>query len=263
MLCNSKIAYSQESSSYFRQAKTLLNHFIMISYYDAHEILSGAVAAHIIERVEKSPSVHIGFATGYSPIRTYEKIADYLQSSPLLRTKISGFQIDEWLGLGIEDSGSCSYALKRDVITPWQLKTDSCFIIDGNGSNAEKQILAMKNRLNQRPLDICILGIGKNGHLALNEPGSKLTDPCRIVELEGSSQEHNMLSSTSKAINKGITIGIKEILESKEIILIISGEGKQSAYQNFKEKKHIENFPGSALYYHQNWKCFVNRSSVE
>ena len=111
-------------------------------------------------------------------------------------------------------------------------------------------------------MDICILGLGKNGHLALNEPGSKLNDPCRIVDLDIPSKTHKMLQNTDQNVLQGITVGIKEILESKELVLLVSGPEKKKAFNKLIDKAPIENFPASAIYQHNNWKCFVDKSSV-
>ena len=234
----------------------------MIHSFPDYPQLSKATGALMVQRIETLDACRIGLSTGFSPTAAYAYIAQQLAQKPFLIPKIQGFQIDEWYGLAADHPGSCRHYLSRHVLEPWALPADQCFLLDGRDPDQEGQILAMKKSLQQRPMDLCILGLGKNGHLALNEPGSTLDAPCRIVELAASSKTHPMLTDAKVPVQKGITIGLKEILESKEIILIITGEGKKDAYQKLQDKAAVEDFPASALYYHDNWTCFVDEAAV-
>ena len=231
--------------------------------YPNYNQLSEAAGNLIVERIDGSVTCLIGLATGFSPKLTYNYVGKQLTREPSLVPKIKGMQLDEWYGLSRENPGSCMHYLNLNVIKPWQLNSDQCLFIDGQHSDQEIQISEMKKSLSHRQMDICILGLGKNGHLAMNEPGSKLDVPCRIVDLDFSSKTHSMLMSVKATVQKSITIGLKEILESKEIILLVTGLGKKEAFQKFLDKKPVEVFPASAIYHHDNWKCFVDESSVK
>jgi len=191
-------------------------------HFNNYKALSKGVAQLIIEKLETPQSTLLGLSTGFSPKLTYELIAKELAKNPKLIPKIKGFQIDEWLGLGSQEISSCQYYIQTNIIDPWQIPLSQCFCIDGLTTTPQKQILSMQNHLTKHPMDLCILGIGQNGHLALNEPGSNIMDTARIVSLEITSQQHNMLTQTEKKIQQGITIGLKEILASKEIFLLMS-----------------------------------------
>jgi galactosamine-6-phosphate isomerase len=102
--------------------------------------------------------------------------------------------------------------------------------------------------------------LGKNGHLALNEPGSKVIDSCRIVSLASSSTSHPMLNESANTVNQGITIGLKEILESREIFLIIAGEGKKEAYKMLMKRAPVEDCPASAIFEHERTTLFIDES---
>lgn len=227
-----------------------------------YKILSKAVAAHIISRINKSKSIHLGLATGHSPKLTYAYLADYLLENPDLISNIRFFQLDEWLGLPLNNSGSCQQYLYKHVIGPWQLNPAQYFLINGQAKKQEQQLKNMKDVLYKTPLDLCILGMGKNGHLAFNEPGSSLNDPCRIVQLAKSSKKHQMLGALKSSLDKGITIGLKEIMESKEVVLIVTGEGKAKACKKLLDKMSIEEFPASAVYEHKNYSIFIDEEAL-
>ena len=230
--------------------------------YPDYNCLSEAAGEHIVHRLMNSETCLIGMSTGFSPKLTYAHIAKQLARMPSLVEKVIGFQLDEWYGLSEENPGSCRHYFNMNVIKPWKLNSDQCFCIDGQHLDHKFQISEMKKCLNRRPMDICILGLGKNGHLALNEPGSKLNDPCRIVDLDIPSKTHKMLQNTDQNVLKGITVGIKEILESKELVLLVTGPKKKKAFNKLIDIAPIEDFPASAIYHHNNWKCFVDESSV-
>jgi len=230
--------------------------------YPDYNSLSEAAGDHIVERLKSYETCLIGLSTGFSPKLTYFHIAKQLARIHSLVPKVIGFQLDEWYGLSGDNPGSCRHYIAMNVIKPWRLNSNQYFCIDGQHLDHEIQISEMKKCLNRRPMDICILGLGKNGHLALNEPGSKLNDPCRIVDLDIPSKTHKMLQNTDQNVLQGITVGIKEILESKELVLLVSGPEKKKAFNKLIDKAPIENFPASAIYHHNNWKCFVDKSSV-
>ena len=230
--------------------------------YPDFQKFSEAAGKYVVKRLEESESSFMGLSTGYSPRGIYLHVAKQLVKKTELIQRIQGFQIDEWYGLSVKDPSSCAFYINQHVVKPWKLHSNQRFLVDGQHPDQEIQISEMKMVLNQRRLDICILGLGKNGHLALNEPGSQLTSACRIVELDSTSQTHPMLKNAKATVQKGITIGLKEILESKEIILLIAGKGKKEAFQKLMNKTSIESFPASAIYYHDNWKCFIDESSL-
>ena len=208
------------------------------------------------------PDLKLGLATGFSPKLAYQFVGEQLIAPNELQDSLRIVQLDEWLGVGPEDPDSCNHFLVQHVINPWGLNKDNSFLLNGATEEPEKEISRLKKYLDKDNLDLCILGLGRNGHLALNEPGSAGSDICRMVSLHPLSATHAMIEKRKEKITQGITIGLSEIMESKEIILIITGEEKRSAYNNFMEQKPVKAFPASILFEHDNWTCYVDQSSV-
>lgn len=227
-----------------------------------HQQLSASLCQKVITHIEHYDSFFLGPATGFSPKLAYELIAKQLAVNPRLSSKIKMIQLDEWLGLSPKDEVSCYYRIKKQVVSAWNLDEEQCFFLDGNDKDQEIQLEKMKDNLRKKPMDLCILGLGKNGHIAFNEPGSSLDATCRIVDLSVTSKAKIMSQKPGVSVEKGITIGLKEILESKEVLLLVTGEEKEEAFQKLQNNTSIEEFPASALYTHPNWKCFVDLSSV-
>lgn len=213
-------------------------------------------------RIANLASIKIGLATGNSPIKAYDLIGARLKEYEDQAKKIEVIQLDEWIGIPSSHKASCHFYLEKKVIEPWNLKADQCRLLNGNAPSPDLEIDKMGKFLADHPMDLCILGLGVNGHLALNEPGSGIMDGCRKVDLASSSQQHQMLDSLGFKVFQGITVGLKEIIESKEIILIVTGANKQNAFNRLISKEPIDLCPASVLHLHNNWSCFLDISAI-
>ena len=226
-------------------------------YFSSYEQLSKAIAAHTLSKIAHSDSFHLGLATGNSPKMAYALIGKALNKNPSLIPKLRIFQLDEWLGLASDDAASCHAYLLEQVVRPWNLAPQQCFLLNGRHSDQNNQLIEMRSFLNKHPLDLCILGLGKNGHLAFNEPGSRSDDSCRIVSLTDESKKHQMVKDLHTALERGITIGMKEIMASNELLLIASGEGKKEATNKLLNKTQMSEFPASLVYDHENFSIYL------
>lgn len=232
-----------------------------LNSFSNYQDLSRAVAKKVLASIKESESIHLGLASGNSPLLSYQYLARLLDSQPHLTSKIRFFQLDEWLGLSESNPASCQYYLYNHVIRPWKLDPAQYFLLNGQHPDMAQQLKEMRCYLDKNPIDLCVLGIGKNGHLAFNEPGSSLKDECRIVSLANSSKKHEMLGGLKTKLEKGITIGLKEIMAAKELLLIVSGDGKQEARRNLIKKAPIASFPASAVYEHTNCTIYLDQET--
>lgn len=238
-----------------------MNHLSLKNYAD-FESMSAAAARLVISRIQQRPEIRIGLSSGNTPTLTYKLIGNYLAKHSELIPRIDVVQLDEWVGLPPEDPSSCQNYLRISVSLPWQLAEDQCQFLNGTHAQRNSQIKILKRQLASKSLDLCILGLGRNGHLALNEPGSDIADTSRIVDLHPESRNHSMLSHSSITVKQGMTIGLQEISEAEELILLVSGQGKKEVFYQFLSKKRVEELPVSLLHGHPNSKCFVDRSSI-
>ena len=112
------------------------------------------------------------------------------------------------------------------------------------------------------PLDICILGIVVNGHIALNEPGEEHQLPFHVCQLAESTLANGMLKTLRHPPKFGMTIGMRGILQSRLIILFVSGSGKKEAFEQLKREQVSPLFPASFLWLHPNVQVLVDRQAV-
>jgi galactosamine-6-phosphate isomerase len=112
------------------------------------------------------------------------------------------------------------------------------------------------------PVDICILGIGVNGHIALNEPGEELQLPFHVGSLAESTLANGMIKTLKQAPSFGMTMGMRSILQSEMIVLFIAGSGKKQAFEFLKEEQLTTQFPASFLWLHPNVQVLIDSTAI-
>lgn len=112
------------------------------------------------------------------------------------------------------------------------------------------------------PIDLCILGLGLNGHLGLNEPAPVLSVHTHVATLAPSSQQHHMVQDLAEKPKAGITLGMGDILHSREVLLLVNGEHKRAAMQELRKPQVSTQFPASLLWLHPNAWCGADRAAM-
>lgn len=227
--------------------------------HDSNEI--GRFASDlIIEEINRKPNLLLCMATGYTPTITYTKLVDKkdLYRSDLIRL----IKLDEWGGVPLNDPMTCEYYLQQHVLKPLNISQKNYFGFDSNPEDPENEIHKMKNVLqNQGPIDVCILGLGMNGHIAFNEPPCNSESESHIAKLSASSLLHPMSQKMGTEPTYGLTLGMKEILESQKIIMLISGKHKKAIAKDFLSGRVTESLPASYLWNHKEVHCFIDKSA--
>jgi 6-phosphogluconolactonase/glucosamine-6-phosphate isomerase/deaminase len=219
-----------------------------------YQELSKVAAEWLIQRIRKNPLSKIGVATGNSPLGVYRNIA---KTANLNTKSLSLFQLDEWVGLS-EYHHSCISYIEKEVRIPWGIAPERTYyyspdltLLDSKIKAEETANFMEKNLDNKGPLELLILGMGKNGHLGFIEPQENWPpDECYVSELAPSTQNHNMISSENTPPEFGVTLGIKSILEAKEILFIATGTEKIGIYSEWLKKVVTPKLPASILWKH-------------
>ncbi|EFH7120547.1 hypothetical protein EEK96_20100 [Escherichia coli] len=160
------------------------------------------------------------------------------------------------------------YAEKQHIVQPLGLREDQLISFRSEEIN-ETECERVTNLIARKGgLDLCVLGLGKNGHLGLNEPGESLQPACHISQLDAQTQQHEMLKTAGRPVTRGITLGMKDILNAREVLLLVTGEGKQDATERFLTAQDAaERFltakvsttiPASFLWLHNNFTCVID-----
>ena len=155
-------------------------------------------------------------------------------------------------GLPMDDPATCEVYVREKVLRAWGIPEDRYTGWRSDASDPQSECERIQDWLEGNgPMDLCVLGIGTNGHLALIEPGEVLRVRPHVAELAESSLRHPMLSKTSAAARFGLTIGMGDVLKSRKLIVLASGEGKREVVERLVKGDSVTpRFPSSFLRLH-------------
>jgi galactosamine-6-phosphate isomerase len=160
-------------------------------------------------------------------------------------------QIDEWGGLPKLHPASCEFDLQKKLLEPLVIGRDRYVGFRTETRNPESESRRVGHWLAANgPVDICILGLGVNGHVAMNEPGITLVPHAHVAKLAKSSLQHAMLKDLSRKPRYGLTVGMADILASRMILLLVNGKRKRAALKQLLKPTVTTQFPASLLWLH-------------
>jgi len=230
---------------------------MQVQTFDTPEALADAASDCMVLAIQQQPDLLICAATGNTPTLTYELLGQKAQSIPIGQLRL--FKLDEWGGVNPTHPGTCESYVQQHLVAPLQIEQDRYFAFQSNPEDPTQECTRIQNLLMQEgPIDLCILGLGLNGHIAFNEPGKFLQPHSHVAQLTEASLGHSMAKDMQGVELYGLTLGMSDILAAKEILLLITGRSKEGITQRFLEGKISTDLPASLLWLHQNTKVFIN-----
>lgn len=212
---------------------------------------TGAVAAGILAAVVRSrPDAVLGVATGGSPLPVYEALAGHR----LDMSGVRGFALDEYVGLPEGHPQSYAEVVRREVTERLHLDPANVFIPDGGAENPEAAARDYDQAIARSGgIDVQILGIGHNGHLAFNEPGSPLDSRTRVEVLTDRTRHANSryFDSPDEVPERCITQGLGTILEARQLLLVVNGADKADILREALAGPVSPECPASVLQLHR------------
>jgi galactosamine-6-phosphate isomerase len=227
------------------------------------EDLSRRAAEDILLEVRRRPGLLMGVATGESPRRTYERLAESRARHPRLFRALRIAALDEWLGLPRDHPASCETYVRQTILGPLGIPRSRYQGFRSESRDPGAECRRMTHWLERHgPLDLCILGLGRNGHLLMNEPGPSLHPLAHVARLAPSTRRHSMLAGLDRAPSRGFTLGMAQILESRRILLLVSGRHKAAALRRASGGQISTSCPASLLWLHRDVTVYCDRSAA-
>ncbi|MFC5623822.1 6-phosphogluconolactonase [Algoriphagus winogradskyi] len=221
----------------------------------------GAELVHA--EVEINPDLLFCAASGNSPAGLYELMVEKQLDSPGFFDWMNVIKLDEWVGLPKDSTFTSEYDIQEKLVKKLGIKDDRYFSFDVETDDPESECDRIQDKIVEfTGIDICILGIGINGHIALNEPGDYLQPDCHVANLHPVTLASGMIEKVGIPLTQGMTMGIGNIMASKMVILFITGKGKKQALDLLMEGKIRTDLPASVLWLHPNAHVIVDRKSV-
>lgn len=230
-----------------------------------YQEMSRLAAEYISGKVRSSEKINLGLATGGTPIGTYTKLIEDHQKNQTSYTNTSTFNLDEYVGLSGEHPNSYRHYMNEKFFNHLNIKKTNTHIPRGDARDMLQECLDYEKKIAEcGGIDLQILGIGSNGHIGFNEPGTSFNSNTHLVRLAPSTREANAryFESPEKVPTKAITMGITTIMKSKEILLLISGERKREALSRLMDGEVNESFPASILKNHRNVTIVADKAAL-
>lgn len=219
-----------------------------------YEELSVAASEVIAELMKEKNDAILGLATGSTPIGLYKNLIKKYENKEISFKNIRSYNLDEYCELPREHKESYYTFMHRNLFDHVDMKEENINIPSSVGADLNKLAKEYNDKLNSVKVDLQVLGIGGNGHIGFNEPGTSFDQETFIVELTEKTRQDNarFFNSIDEVPHHAITMGIKNIMNAKQILLLASGAGKQEAVKNLVEGPITEKFPASVLKKHSN-----------
>lgn len=212
------------------------------------------LAASIFEQqLVKKPESVLGLATGGSPIGFYESLVDRFKKGGFSFQEAQSFNLDEYVGIAQANPTSYHSYMANNLFSHVDLLETNRHLPNGLACNLEEECAAYEQKIKQSGgIDLQLLGIGVNGHIGFNEPGTSFQSTTHVVALAEETREENAkyFDSKEQVPTQAITMGIKTIMQAKQIVLLAFGEHKTEAIKRLRLEGISEDFPASILKEH-------------
>ena len=220
-----------------------------IQTFPDHDTLSQHTAEHIAALVNQKPDALLCLASGDTPIETYRRFVALAQAGRVDVSRCTFVGLDEWVGFGPDDVGSCSYYVYRDLFRPLGLRPEQIHTFNAKANNLTAECARIDALIDNRGgLDLLLVGMGMNGHIALNEPGTPFTNGCHVVELAKSTKTVGQkYFDRETALTQGITVGLRHLTGAHDVVLLVSGEKKATMLHTALTSPVTEQVPASIV----------------
>ncbi len=222
-------------------------------------------AACIVQQEwQKKNNLVLGLATGETPLGVYKKIIEMNQRNEIDFSSIVAFSLDEYLGLEEDHPQSFAYYMKENFFKHINIRTENIFRLEGKPIDIDTHCRKYEEKIKSHGgIDIQILGIGRNGHIGFNEPGSSLSSRTRVKTLtEETIRDNSRFFTDDQEVPRFcLTMGIGTVMEARMIILLASGENKSEAVFQCVEGAVTASVPASALQLHPRVKILVDEEA--
>lgn len=232
-----------------------------VNIRENYDEMSKAVADKIISYVNNKPDSLLCLAGGDTPLKTFEYLVKASENKEVDFSKAKFVSLDEWVGLGASIKGSCVETLYTHLYDklPINIKEQVCFF-NGLTEDLDKECKRVDDFIeDNNGIDLCLLGIGMNGHLGFNEPGVNPELKCVVVPLHPISVKVGAkYFEEGVKLTSGITVGLKHLLSSKDLILIANAEKKAEIVKKTVEDEITIEVPSSMARKNKNSSIYLD-----
>lgn len=235
-----------------------------IKIFKSAEEIGAAVARIFVDEVKNNPNCVLGLATGATPIPTYENIKKLHREENVSFKGVKTYNLDEYCDLPKSDKNSYYTFMHEQLFNGLDIAEENVHFLDGNATDCAAECKNYDDRINEAGgIDIQLLGIGNNAHIGFNEPAETFTNGSFKVKLTDSTINANKIYFDENQMPRyALTMGVKQIMNAKKIILIATGEKKAEAIRNMIKGPVTPQVPASVLQEHGDVIVFLDEAAA-
>lgn len=231
---------------------------------DNYEEMSALAAGHLNLFMSQGSAPLLCVASGDSPAGMYRHLLRGVQQQDWKTTQWDYVALDEWIGMNGTDEGSCRYHLNQQLFNPLAVPAEKICFFDGRAADLEAECATAESFISgHHGIDVAVLGLGLNGHIGMNEPGTAPDSRAHIAELDPLTvQTAQKYFENPREITGGLTLGLGTILEAKRIFLLVSGVRKAGVVKALLEGPVTPALPASLLQNHPGARLYLDKDAA-
>ncbi len=217
-----------------------------------YQEMSDKAAQIIIDVIKANPNAVLGLATGTSPIGTYQNMIKDHKENGTSYKRVKTVNLDEYVGLTADHDQSYAYFMRKNLFDGLDIDQTNTHLPCGSASDLKKECDRYNALLDTMKQDVQVLGIGSNGHIGFNEPNTPFDSVTHLVDLTENTIKDNsrLFASIDEVPHQALSMGIKNIMQAKSIIMVVSGKNKAQAVYDMVKGEISPVCPASVLQLH-------------
>ena len=224
--------------------------------------LSAAAAAMIIDYVKNKPEALLCFATGDTPKLTYQLVAETAVKDEVDFGQCFIIGLDEWMGVSPDNPGSCHWFLHEYLFNPIGIDSSQVYLFNAF-ANEKEESRKMNKLIAVNGIDLMVVGVGMNGHIGFNEPGTDINSLVHVANLDETTTTVGQKYFQDKVeIAKGITVGLKQVMETDTLLMMANGKKKAPVIKRAVEESVSTVFPATLIRQHKNGILMIDNEAA-
>ena len=239
---------------------------MIITIVDNYDEMSSKAATIVIKQIHDKPDSVLGLAAGNTPLGMYKELVGAYEKGDVDFSGTTLFSLDEYCNLDKDNPHSYHYFMHKNFISRINVKSENVFLPNGMATDFDEECRYYDKMIEEKGgIDLQILGIGRNGHIGFNEPGSDFETKTHLVKLKQSTVDANagFFHSRDEVPTTAISMGIKTIRHARMLLLLANGERKAEAIYKTVKGKVTEEVPASIIQLHPNAVLIIEKNAAK
>ncbi|MFH0951169.1 MAG: glucosamine-6-phosphate deaminase [bacterium] len=233
--------------------------------FDNYQLMSAKAADLVIALINDQPNCVVAWPTGQTPLALYQELTAECQQGETSFQQLISFNLDNYVGLAHDHPASYERYMQENFFSQVDVPKTNIYMPDGQAEDLDWVCDDYERALQEvGGLDLAILGLGLNGHLAFNEPGTLVDSLTHVVDLSATTRQANVIAfkNIEEVPKQAITMGLGTILSAQQIILLVSGDSKKDIVKQALQGSITPEVPASYLQQHRNVIVILDKAAA-